>query len=107
MQVEGIAGAALLERVENVQAVVLIEAEAIADLIAARLVTVLFVARDRCSRAFLLFLGIQAFALALGLLSPSIHAARLHFVEWMGKFHNGTGVPFRPLGGRAIHVEGA
>ena len=57
--------------------------------------------------AFLLFLGIQAFALALGLLSPSIHAARLHFVEWMGKFHNGTGVPFRPLGGRAIHVEGA
>jgi len=25
----------------------------------------------------------------------------------MGKFHNGTGVPFRPLGGRAIHVEGA
>jgi len=57
--------------------------------------------------AFLLFLGIQAFALALGLLSPSIHAARLHFVEWMGKFHNGTGVPFNPLGGRAIHVEGA
>ena len=32
-----------------------------------------------------LFILIQAFALALGLLSPSIHAARLHFVEWMGK----------------------
>ena len=40
--------------------------------------------------AFLLFLGIQAFAIALGLLSPSIHAARLHFVEWMGKFHSGS-----------------
>ncbi len=57
--------------------------------------------------AFLLFLGIQAFAIALGLLSPSIHAARLHFVEWMGKFHNGSGVPFSPVGGRSIHVEGA
>ncbi|MGB0726189.1 MAG: hypothetical protein ACPGQO_05315, partial [Candidatus Poseidoniaceae archaeon] len=57
--------------------------------------------------AFLLFLGIQAFAIALGLLSPSIHAARLHFVEWMGKFHNGSGVPFTPVGGRSIHVEGA
>ena len=57
--------------------------------------------------AFLLFLGIQAFAIALGLLSPSIHAARLHFVEWMGKFHSGSGVPFTPVGGRSIHVEGA
>ena len=35
---------------------------------------------------FLLWIGIQAFAIALGLLSPTIHAARLHFVEWMGKF---------------------
>ena len=57
--------------------------------------------------AFLLFLGIQAFAIALGLLSPSIHAARLHFVEWMGKFHSGSGVPFTPVGGKSIHVEGA
>ena len=57
--------------------------------------------------AFLLFLGIQVFAIALGLLSPSIHAARLHFVEWMGKFHNGSGAPFSPVGGRSIHVEGA
>ena len=56
--------------------------------------------------AFLLFVGVQAFAIALGLLSPSIHAARLHFVEWMGKFHSGSGVPFNPLGGRRIHVEG-
>jgi V/A-type H+-transporting ATPase subunit I len=57
--------------------------------------------------AFFLFLGIQVFAIALGLLSPSIHAARLHFVEWMGKFHNGSGAPFSPVGGRSIHVEGA
>jgi V/A-type H+-transporting ATPase subunit I len=54
----------------------------------------------------LLFVFIQAFALALGLLSPSIHAARLHFVEWMGKFYDGTGRVFTPLGGRTLHTEG-
>jgi V/A-type H+-transporting ATPase subunit I len=53
-----------------------------------------------------LFLLIQAFALALGLLSPSIHAARLHFVEWMGKFYDGSGRVFTPLGGRTLHTEG-
>ncbi|MCH1462205.1 MAG: V-type ATP synthase subunit I [Candidatus Poseidonia sp.] len=54
----------------------------------------------------ILFLLIQAFALALGLLSPSIHAARLHFVEWMGKFYDGSGRVFTPLGGRTLHTEG-
>ena len=53
-----------------------------------------------------LFVLIQAFALALGLLSPSIHAARLHFVEWMGKFYDGSGRVFTPLGGRTLHTEG-
>ena len=53
-----------------------------------------------------LFLFIQAFALALGLLSPSIHAARLHFVEWMGKFYDGSGRVFTPIGGRTLHTEG-
>ena len=56
--------------------------------------------------AFLIFLGVQAFALALGVLSPSIHAARLHFVEWMGKFYDGSGTAFKPLGGKSLHVEG-
>ena len=55
---------------------------------------------------FLLWIGVQVFALALGLLSPSIHAVRLHFVEWMGKFHDGSGEEFKPLGGRPLHVEG-
>lgn len=54
----------------------------------------------------ILWIFVQVFALALGLLSPSIHAARLHFVEWMGKFHDGSGEPFSPLGGRPVHVEG-
>jgi V/A-type H+-transporting ATPase subunit I len=55
---------------------------------------------------FVLFIFIQAFAIALGLLSPSIHAARLHFVEWMGKFYDGSGRVFSPLGGRTLHTEG-
>jgi len=54
----------------------------------------------------ILFVLIQAFALALGLLSPSIHAARLHFVEWMGKFYDGSGRVFTPIGGRTLHTEG-
>ena len=54
----------------------------------------------------LIWIGVQVFALALGLLSPSIHAVRLHFVEWMGKFHDGSGQEFTPLGGRPLHVEG-
>ena len=53
----------------------------------------------------ILFTFIQLFALALGLLSPSIHAIRLHFVEWMGKFYDGSGVIFNPLGGRTLHAE--
>ena len=55
---------------------------------------------------FLVWIGVQIFALALGLLSPSIHAVRLHFVEWMGKFYDGSGEEFAPLGGRPLHVEG-
>ena len=54
----------------------------------------------------ILFLFIQLFAIALGILSPTIHAARLHFVEWMGKFYDGSGRAFAPLGGRSLHVEG-
>jgi V/A-type H+-transporting ATPase subunit I len=55
---------------------------------------------------FVVWIAVQVFALALGLLSPSIHAIRLHFVEWMGKFYDGSGKEFSPIGGRPLHVEG-
>jgi len=55
---------------------------------------------------FIIFIFIQIFALVLGIVSPSIHAIRLHFVEWMGKFYDGSGVIFNPLGGHTLHVEG-
>ncbi len=47
----------------------------------------------------MLWLGVQIFAWVLGVFSPNIHTARLHFVEWMGKFHEGVGEPFTPLCG--------
>ena len=56
---------------------------------------------------FVLWIAVQIFALLLGILSPSIHAVRLHFVEWMSKFHDGSGLAFSPFGGRALHVEGS
>ena len=49
--------------------------------------------------ALLLWIFVQIFAWVLGVFSPNIHTARLHFVEWMGKFHEGSGEPFAPLGG--------
>jgi V/A-type H+-transporting ATPase subunit I len=56
--------------------------------------------------AFVLWVCVHIFAILLGILSPSIHAVRLHFVEWMSKFHDGSGAAFSPLGGRPLHMEG-
>ncbi len=33
----------------------------------------------------------------LGVFSPTIHALRLHYVEFFGKFYSAGGVPYRPL----------
>jgi V/A-type H+/Na+-transporting ATPase subunit I len=35
---------------------------------------------------------------ALGLFSPAIHALRLHYVEFFGRFYSPGGVPYRPFG---------
>ena len=51
------------------------------------------------------FLG-QTFALVLGLFSPNIHAARLHFVEWMRQYYDSSGEAFDPFGAKSKFVEG-
>lgn len=51
------------------------------------------------------WLGVQAFAWVLGVFSPNIHAARLHFVEWMRQFYDASGEAFKPFGFKARHVE--
>ncbi|MGB1704141.1 MAG: V-type ATP synthase subunit I, partial [Candidatus Thalassarchaeaceae archaeon] len=48
----------------------------------------------------------QTFALVLGLFSPNIHAARLHFVEWMRQYYDSSGEAFDPFGTKSKFVEG-
>jgi len=55
--------------------------------------------------ALLLWIGVQTFAWVLGVFSPNIHAARLHFVEWMKQFYDGSGEPFKPFGSKPKLVE--
>ena len=43
--------------------------------------------------------SVQIFAWVLGVFSPNIHAARLHFVEWMRQFYTASG--------RALHLSEA
>ncbi|HJN55720.1 MAG TPA: V-type ATPase 116kDa subunit family protein, partial [Candidatus Poseidoniales archaeon] len=51
------------------------------------------------------WLAVHLFALVLGIFSPNVQAARLHFVEWMGKFYETGGEPFAPFGRKLINVE--
>ena len=55
--------------------------------------------------ALLGWFSVQIFAWVLGVFSPNIHAARLHFVEWMRQFYTASGRAFAPLGGRSQFVE--
>ncbi len=47
------------------------------------------------------------FNMAMAALSGFIHTARLQFVEFFGKFYDGTGVPFKPLRyePKFVHIE--
>jgi V/A-type H+-transporting ATPase subunit I len=47
--------------------------------------------------AILILVAGHLFNLAMAILSGFIHTARLQFVEFFGKFYEGTGVPFSPL----------
>ena len=63
---------------------------------------------DEPLMAILLVLGwlaVQFFAWGLGVFSPNIHAARLHFVEWMRQYYDSSGEAFNPFGLRTQYVE--
>ena len=64
-------------------------------------------AMDYLSMVVLLigWLAVQIFAWGLGVFSPNIHAARLHFVEWMRQFYDASGEAFKPFGFKARRVE--
>ena len=49
--------------------------------------------------------GVQMFAWVLGLVSPNIHAVRLHFVEWMKQFYVAEGEPFDAFGFEQRFIE--
>ena len=49
--------------------------------------------------------GVQMFAWVLGLVSPNIHAVRLHFVEWMKQFYVAEGEPFDAFGFEERFIE--
>ncbi len=51
------------------------------------------------------WLAVQFFAWGLGVFSPNIHAARLHFVEWMRQYYDSSGEAFNPFGLRTQYVE--
>ena len=54
---------------------------------------------------FIGWLSVQIFAWVLGVFSPNIHAARLHFVEWMRQYYDSSGEVFEPFGFRSHFVE--
>lgn len=54
---------------------------------------------------FVGWLLVQLFALVLGIFSPNIHTVRLHFVEWMMQFYEGSGLPFEAFGFKPNKVE--
>jgi V/A-type H+-transporting ATPase subunit I len=51
----------------------------------------------------LIALPIHLLALGLGLLEPTIHALRLHFVEFLPKFFTGDGRAYQPLTKRGMN----
>ena len=47
----------------------------------------------------------HAFNLVMGLLSAYVHASRLQYIEFFGKFYQGNGHAFEPMSIRAAHVD--
>jgi V/A-type H+-transporting ATPase subunit I len=53
----------------------------------------------------IIFLVGHLFNLAMGLLSAFVHASRLQYIEFFGKFYEGGGIFFTPLEMQLKHVD--
>jgi len=51
------------------------------------------------------FLVGHGFNLAMGLLSAYVHASRLQYIEFFGKFYTGGGIEFAPLEMQLSHID--
>lgn len=53
----------------------------------------------------IILIPLHVFNLALGILGAYVHNARLQFLEFYGKFYDGGGRLFTPLGSRTKHIR--
>lgn len=53
----------------------------------------------------IILIPLHVFNMALGVLSAYVHDARLQFLEFYGKFYEGNGRLFAPLGQRTKHIR--
>jgi len=54
---------------------------------------------------FIIFIGGQVFNFAISILGAFVHSCRLEYVEFFGKFFEGTGRQFKPLFYKTKYVE--
>ena len=48
---------------------------------------------------------LHVFMMLISALGCFVHTARLQYVEFFGKFYDGSGKPFRPLSYKTKHVQ--
>ena len=70
---------------------------AAAGLMAGAMVWAEFEARDSLTAGVLVFLIGHVFNIGVNLIGTYVHAARLQYLEYFGKFYKEGGIPFRPL----------
>ena len=69
----------------------------VAGMVIANLANAMAAKQDNYFAGLLVALPIHLLAVALGVLEPTIHALRLHYVEFLPKFFAGDGRSYVPL----------